>query len=101
MYLRGGNRKVLLMKHPSPPTDPRCAAAICLVFPPRLCDGCDGCAALNTTCSAPFTAHPILLGVVHHRRSAAVGASGCYAEKMIYTNEEVLRQMKAFMVNLV
>ena len=104
--MRVGNGKVPLTKTASPPTETCCAVAILLVLPPRLCDGCDGCAAPNTTCSAPFTAYPILLGVVHHRCATAVGASNGDAKKMIYTNEVVLRcygmtKMKAFMVNVV
>ena len=32
------------------------------------------CLRRLTTCSVPFEACPILVGVVHHRRVAAVGA---------------------------
>ena len=107
MCCGGRNRKVYLTKIRSPLTTPPCETAILRVFPPRLCDDCDGIATHRlTTCSAPFTMNPNPIGVVHHRRIVAVGASDNDAEKLTGTNEVVLQcyrmtSMKVFIVNVV
>ena len=103
----GRNRKIYLSEQLSPSTNPPCAVVILCVLPPWLHDGCGGIATRRlTTCSAPFTAHPIPLGVIQHCCAAAVGTSNGNAEKLICTNEVVLRhyrmiRKKALIVNVV